>query len=75
MPDRLNRLMSRIEASATQHYTPFGFTVEQAKIQPGYFSQTKYGFGDGWFESIELGKNTIQDWLASDTYKKRIGLI
>lgn len=75
MPERLNRLMSRIEASATQHYTPFGFTVEQAKIEPAYFSQAKYGFGDAWFEAIELGQNTIQDWVTSDTYKKRIGLI
>lgn len=75
MPERLNRLMSRIEASATQHYTPFGFTVEQAKIEPAYFSQTKYGFGDAWFEAIKLGQNTIQDWVTSDTYKKRIGLI
>ena len=75
MPERLNRLMSRIEASATQHYTPFGFTVEQAKIEPAYFSQAKYGFGDGWFEAIKHGQNTIQDWVTSDTYKKRIGLI
>lgn len=75
MPERLNRLMSRIEASATQHYTPFGFTVEQAKIEPAYFSQAKYGFGDAWFEAIKHGQNTIQDWVTSDTYKKRIGLI
>lgn len=65
MPERLNLLMGMIEASATQHYTPFGFTVEQAELEPGFFSQHKYGFGDAWFEGIKNGKYTIQDYLAS----------
>jgi hypothetical protein len=74
MPERLNRLMSRIEASATQHYTPFGFTLELAHWEPAYFSQRKYGFYDYMYDEIESGKMTIQEWVESDTYKKKFGL-
>ena len=75
MPERLNRLMGRIEASATQHYTPFGYTIEQLPSCPAMFSQTKYGFGDYTYDMIDSGKMSIQDWVTSDEYKKRIGLI
>lgn len=74
MPERLNRLMSRIEASATQHYTPFGFTLEMAHWEPAFFSQGKYGFYDYMYDEIESGKMTIQEWVESDTYKKKFGL-
>lgn len=74
MPERLNKLMSMIEASSTQHYTPFGFTVEQARWEPAYFSQAKYGFYDYMYDEIESGKTTIQEWVNSDEYKKKVGL-
>lgn len=74
MPERLNKLMSRIEASATQHYTPFGSTIEMIKWEPAYWSQDKYLFPDYMYDEIESGKTSIQEWVNSDTYKKKVGL-
>lgn len=73
MPERLNSLMSRIEASATQTYTPFGYTAETlADSCLGAYSQVLYGFPDYVWDKIESNQMDINDWIESDQYKKSI---
>lgn len=73
MPARLNNLMSRIEASATQTYTAFGATAEQLPLSvlPSY-SHNLYGFSDWTWDAIESNSMTLEDFLESDEYKKSV---
>lgn len=70
MPDRLNKLMSRMEAAYTQNYTPFGATQETLWHQLAYYSQELYGFRDYILDMIWDNKMTLQDYLDSEEYKK-----
>lgn len=66
MPERLNNLMSRIEAAYYQHYTPFGETAERLEslTLPAY-SQGVYKFSDDVWNKIESNKMTLQNYLNS----------
>lgn len=70
MPDRLNKLMSRMEAAYTQNYTPFGHTQESLVDQLSYYSQELYGFNDYTLEMIMDNQMDLQDFLKSEEYKK-----
>lgn len=69
MPARAKYVFERAEQASGLTWTTFDYTRDSLWVIVAHYSQNLYRYGDAMYESIEVGKATIWDWVESVDYK------